>query len=98
MVQLILTEEQVRLMREALGKPVQLCDPTGKVLVRIEPEMNQEFLAELKRRAAQPGPRYTGEQVRRHLQALQEAWDREGGFDEARMRVLLEEIRSKDPS
>ena len=98
MVQVMLTEEQVRLLREAFGEPVHLCDPMGKVLVKIEPEMNQEFIAELKRRAAEPGPRYTGEQVRRHLQALQEAWDREGGFDEARMRVLLEEIRAKYPS
>jgi uncharacterized protein YmfQ (DUF2313 family) len=97
MVQVILTEEQVRLMREALGKPVQLCDPTGKVLVQIEPEMNQEFIAELKRRAASPGPWYTGEQVQARLRALQEEWDRTGGFDEAYMRDFLQRLDAADP-
>ena len=98
MVQVILTEEQARLVRERLTQPVQFCDPTGKILAEVGPELTPEFIAELKRRAALPGPRYTGEQVRRHFEALQEAWDREGGFDEARMRVLLEEIRAKEPS
>jgi uncharacterized protein YmfQ (DUF2313 family) len=97
MVQLILSEEQVRLIREALGQPVQLCDPAGNVVARIPPEMNQEFLAELKRRAAAPGPRYTGEQVQARLQALQAEWERTGGFDEAYMRQFLARLNEADP-
>jgi hypothetical protein len=98
MVQVVLTEEQAQRVREAHGKPVQLCDPTGKVLAEMPPEYNMEFIAELKRRSATPGPRYTGEQVRRRLERLQEVWDREGPFDEARMRVLLEQFRAEEAS
>src|SRR5262249_50155525 len=97
MVQVILTEEQARLMRDAMGEPVQLSEPTGKVLVRIAAEMNQEFIAELKRRAASPGPWSTGEQVKARLRALQEEWDRTGGFDEAYMREFLQRLDAADP-
>lgn len=95
MTQVILTEEQARVFREALGEPVHVCDPAGKVLVEVAPEMNKEFIAELKRRASTPGSRYTGEQVRHHLEKLQEAWDREGGFDVKRMHELLEQFRTE---
>jgi hypothetical protein len=97
MVQLILTEEQVQLMRASLGEFVQLCDPAGNVLVRIPPEMNQEFLAELKRRAAAPGPRYTSEQVQARLRALEAEWERTGGFDETYMRQFLARLNEADP-
>src|SRR5262249_568911 len=97
MVQVILTEEQARLFREAVGQRVQLGDPRGKVLAQIEPEMNPEFLAELKRRAASPGPWYTGAQVQARLHALQEEWDRTGGFDEAYMRAFLQRLNAADP-
>ncbi|HYT95230.1 MAG TPA: hypothetical protein VEL76_41315 [Gemmataceae bacterium] len=97
MVQLILTEEQVQLMRVSLGEFVQLCDPAGNVLARIPPEMNPEFLAELKRRAASPGPWYTGEQVQARLRALQEEWDRTGGFDHAYLRQFLARLNEADP-
>jgi len=95
MVQVILTEEQAELVRKAM-EPVQLCDPGGNVVRTFNPETTKEFIAELKRRAAAPGPRYTGQQVQAHLRALQEAWDREGGFDEARMWELLDELRAND--
>jgi hypothetical protein len=96
MVQIKLTEEQARLVQHALVEPLQLCDPQGNVLRTVAPEYSKEFIAELKRRAAAPGPRYTGEQVRQHLQGLQEAWDKEGPFDETRMRELLAELRAQD--
>jgi len=95
MVQLILTEEQARTLRQA-QETVQLCDPRGIVLGRFQPEYGEELIAELRRRAAAPGPRFTGEQVRSHLRALQEAWDREGGFDRERMIQLLQELRAQD--
>ncbi|MFL5246039.1 MAG: hypothetical protein ACJ8FY_28545 [Gemmataceae bacterium] len=95
MTQLVLTEEQARLIRQAL-EPLQLCDPQGNVLRTIEPELTGEFIAELKRRAASPGPHYTSEQVQSHLQGLEEAWVREGGFDRSRMHEILRELRSKN--
>jgi hypothetical protein len=95
MQKIVLTEEQMQVVRQAKA-PVRVCDPQGICLGTVDPEITPEFVAEMKRRAKAPGPRYSGEQVRRHLHALQEAWDREGGFDEKRMRELLEEVRAKD--
>lgn len=97
MAQITLTEEQTEVFRRALGEPVQMCDPAGKVLAEIAPEMNKEFIAELKRRAASPGPFFTGQQVQARLQALQEEWDRIGGFDEAYMKEFLAKLDEADP-
>jgi hypothetical protein len=59
-------------------------------------EFPPEEIAEARRRAAnKSGPWYTGDEVRQHLQALEEAWEREGGFDRERMRELLREIRAR---
>ena len=93
MTRITLNDEQMNVIRQA-NSPVEVCDSHGMVLGTVDPERSPEFIAEMKRRAAAPGPRYTGAQVQRHLQALQEAWDWEGGFDEARMREILDEIRS----
>jgi hypothetical protein len=49
------------------------------------------------RRAASPGPSFTGEQVQARLRALQEEWDRTGGFDEAYMHSFLERLDKEDP-
>jgi hypothetical protein len=97
MVQIKLTEEQARLIQHTLAEPLQLCDPQGKVLRTIAPEYTKEFIAELKRRAATPGPRYTGAQVQARLRALQQEWDRTGGFDEAHMRDFLDRLEREDP-
>src|SRR5690242_8569342 len=95
MTQITLTEEQMKVLRQAPA-PIQVCDPEGNVLGIVHPERSAEFIAEMKRRASAPGARYTGEQVQGHLQALQEAWEREGGFDAARMKEILKEIRGED--
>jgi hypothetical protein len=92
---LFLTDEQMKLLVQAM-RPVQVCDPQGVVLGMVDPELSPAFLAELKRRAAAPGPRYTSEQVRNHLRALEDAWDREGPFDKTRMQEILEKARGQD--
>ena len=95
MSQITLTEEQMKVVRQAKST-VRVCDPHGLMVGSVDPEITPEFIAEMKRRAASPGPWYTGEQVRRHLQVLQEAWDREGGFDQARMLEILAQARAAD--
>ena len=95
MNKIVLTEEQMKLVRQA-DSFVQVCDPQGIVLGTIDPELTPEFVAEMKRRAAAPGPRYTGEQVGNHLRALEQAWKREGPFDENRMREILREMRIRE--
>jgi hypothetical protein len=95
MTQIVLTEEQMKVVRQS-KTPVRVCDPQGICLGTVDPEITPEFIAEMKRRAAAPGPRYTGEQVQNHLRVLQEAWEREGPFDEVRMREILKEIRAAE--
>ncbi|MCI0378820.1 MAG: hypothetical protein L0215_14525 [Gemmataceae bacterium] len=97
MVQVVLTDQQVEQIRSAAGETVQLCDSGGRVVAKVEPEFNEEFLAELKRRATSPGPWYTSDQVRRRLEALQKEWERLGGFDDTHMREYLEKLRQEDP-
>jgi uncharacterized protein YmfQ (DUF2313 family) len=94
--EVILTDEQAKIVAQALG-PVKVRDARGSILGHIEPKLTPEMIAELKRRAASPGPFYTGAQVQARLQALQEEWDRTGGFDEAYMRAFLERLNAADP-
>ena len=96
MPELILTEEQSRIVLQAVG-PVIVRDSNGRELARIEPKLTPEEIAELKRRAASPGPFFTGRQVQARLKALQEEWDRTGGFDETFMKAFLERLDAADP-
>jgi uncharacterized protein YmfQ (DUF2313 family) len=97
MADLILTAEQALVVRQAKDKTIQVRDPAGRLLAEITPEWNQEFIAELKRRAASRGPWFTGAQVQAHLKALEEEWARTGGFDEAYMRAFLDRVHQADP-
>jgi hypothetical protein len=96
MPEVVLTEEQARIVEQAYG-PVAVRDPKGNVLGHVEAKLSPEMIAELKRRAASPGPFYTGDQVQARLRALQEEWDRVGGFDEAYMRDFLDRLNAADP-
>ena len=55
MPEVILTEDQVRIVAESFG-PVIVRDPSGNELGRLEPKPSPKEIAELKRRAASPGP------------------------------------------
>jgi len=61
------------------------------------PEFTPEEIAEFKRRAASPGPFFTGEQVQDRLRALQEEWVRMGGFDHVYMKAFLARLDAADP-
>ncbi len=99
MTQIVLTPEQVKLYNQA-KEPVQVCDTQGKVLGTLPPDYSAEFLAELKRHAAEEGPWYSGDDVQAMFQFLDDAWAKEGAFDENRMHQLLEQFDSqrKQPS
>jgi hypothetical protein len=96
MPEVILTEEQAKIVAQA-GGPVAVRDSKGNVLGHIEAKPTPEEIAELKRRAASPGPFFTGAQVQARLRALQEEWDRTGGFDEVYMREFLAHLDAADP-
>ncbi len=96
MQEIILAEDQARIVAQAQAR-VTVRDTRGNVLGYIEPKLTPETIAELKRLASSPGPWFTGEQIQARLQALQEEWDRTGGFDEAYMRDFLERLNAADP-
>lgn len=97
MTQIVLTEEQARLAAQA-QKALPVCDPQGRIMGRFEPLIvTPEEIAEVKHRAKSPGPWYTSEQVQARLRALQEEWDRTGGFNEAYMHEFLERLNAADP-
>jgi uncharacterized protein YmfQ (DUF2313 family) len=96
MPELILTEEQAKIVTQA-NSTVVVRDVNRRLLGYIEPELTPEMIAELKRRVASPGPWYTGEQVQARLRALQEEWDRTGGFDLAYARAFMKRLNAEDP-
>jgi hypothetical protein len=91
-----LTDEQMQQLIHSPVWPVPVCDTQGTVVGTLDPERSPAFIAEMKRRAATAKVWYTAEQVENHLRALEEAWQREGPFDETRMRELLKDIRAAE--
>ena len=96
MAELVLSDEQARIVSQST-KPISVRDGQGRVLGQLEPELTPQMIAELKRRLASPGPWYSSEQVESRLKALQEEWDRLGGFDEAYMKEFLRRLNDADP-
>ena len=84
MPQITLTEEQFKVY-EGATETVEIRTPAGELLVRVArplPHETPEYFAELKRRAAAPGPRYSGDDTQSMFRALEAEWERTGGFDE----------------
>ncbi len=87
MNRIVLTDEQARLLNPL--EQVVICDPKGRVVVEIPPAITPAELAQLRRAADCKGPFYSGEEVHQMLLTLEEAWQREGPFDEQRMREII---------
>ena len=71
MTQLILDDEQVETIAQALGT-LELCDQRGNILGYVAPRASQEEIAEAKRRLTIDGPRHTTQQVLARLKALEQ--------------------------
>ncbi len=76
MVQIVLTDEQARVAREAPDR-LELCDPAGRLIghvirgAAVDRHFTPEEIAEIAKRSRTPGPRYTTAQVLEHLDILQ---------------------------
>lgn len=91
MTQIILTPDQMKLYHQA-KEPLQVCDTDGKVLATVMPEYSAEFIAEMKRRAASPGPWFTQDDIQAMFRMLEETEAREGKIDKARLDSLMDEF------
>ena len=94
MPEIILTDEQARILAQATG-PVTIRDTTGAVLGHVEPHLTPTKIAELKR-VAEAEPGYSGEQVQAMFRALEEEWERTGGFDEAHLQAFLDRLEAEE--
>ncbi len=70
MTQLILNDEQARILSQAL-EPVELLDNKGNVLRTVPPIWTAEDIAEAKRRIASGQPGLTTAQVLAQLRSLE---------------------------
>lgn len=67
MVQLVLTDEQLRVLAEA-GYSLPIVDANGRLVgMASPPPLTPEEIAEAKRRLASDQPRYTTEEMLREL-------------------------------
>ena len=94
MTKIVLTPDQANLYHQA-KEAVQICDTQGKVICTLTPPLTPEYIAELKRRGASPGPWYSGSDVQNMFRFLEDAWTKEGGLDEARLNQLVDEFEQQ---
>ena len=91
MTRIVLTEEQAKLLNAA--EEVQICDPHGHVIVVIPPKLTPEEVAILRRAKDRKGPTIPAAEVHKTLEALEEAWQREGPFGIERAREIVRQRR-----
>lgn len=97
MKHLVLNDEQLKVLAEA-EKQVEVRDSNGQFFGYLQfVRFTQAEIEEAKRRLASPGLCFTGAQVQSRLQALQQEWERTGGFDEAYMEEFLKRLDEADP-
>ena len=94
MPEIVLTEEQARVLREA-GDMVPVRGPDGLTMGALDPQMVTSF-ERLRRHRADPQPGTPAEVVHRRLLAMQAEWDRLGGFDEAYGMAFWVKLRAAD--
>jgi hypothetical protein len=106
MTQLILTEEQAKLIRNANG-PVQICDPKGNVVGQARPNTPLDQLDaidreavenHIKRRQHHKEKGYSSNHMRATVDALEKEWERTGGFDISHLDAFLARWRVKNPA
>ncbi|HEX4607998.1 MAG TPA: hypothetical protein VH092_07320 [Urbifossiella sp.] len=98
MPEIVLTEEQTRQVPgPGAPKTIVVKDATGRVVGQLETPPSPEWIAEMKRRIAAPGPRYSSASVMAMLDALQAERDRIGPFSVEYARAFVEQLERDDP-
>jgi len=96
MTEIILTEEQARILANA-DTTVFVRDPSGASVGALDPR-EAAIIAEAKRRMALPGPRYSSESVSAMMDALQAERDRIGPFSAEYMMEFVKNLEASDPA
>ena len=99
MPEIVLTEEQARILSEARDRVV-LRTPQGEAIAEIDPQEAAIIRQWRARQAASaaPPPTTPGARVQEHLRALQAEWERTGGFDREHAVALLRRLREQGPA
>jgi hypothetical protein len=97
MPELVLTEEQTKRLTGTVVR-VEVKDSFGRVIGYVNPLPTPEFIAEMKRRAATPGPRYSSAAVFAMLDALQAERDRIGHFSPEYAKEFVDRLEKSDPA
>lgn len=97
MPEIVRTEEQARQLAGTVAR-VEVKDASGRVVGYMEPLPTPEFIAEMERRAARPGPRYSGTAVIAMLDALQAERDRIGPFSVEYMEEFVQGLEQAAPA
>ena len=97
MREIVLTEEQSRILS---GPPLRVVfkDPTGRVVGEMDPLPDPAWIAEMKRRAAGPGPWYTGAAIRAMFDALEAERERIGPFSVEYLDQFVKRLEESDPA
>ncbi|MBL8800242.1 MAG: hypothetical protein JNM56_40550 [Planctomycetia bacterium] len=96
MPHITLTEEQASVIAQS-GAAVEIRDPNGNWLGRIDPQ-EAALVAEVLRRRGEPRKCIPAAKVEEHLRALSAEWERTGGFDRQHMLAFLENLRTQEES
>jgi hypothetical protein len=94
MSEIVLTEEQTRVVRQA-EQEVPVRDADGEVVGAIDP-LDVAVLRRYRQRRNGEQPTVPWEKMREHMRALEAEWERTGGFDEAYAREFVARLRTQD--
>lgn len=97
MTEIVLTEEQARIVDQARGQ-ITLRTPAGETVGMIDTE-EATILREWKARKASPRTEtkpVAHANVAAHLSALQAEWDRTGGFSPEYAVAFVRSLRTRD--
>ncbi len=101
MAEIVLSEEQTRMVRET-AEPITVRGSDGgavgslRVMSPDEAELVAQALERRERRKADPRPGVPHEVVHRRLLAVQAEWERLGGFDEEYGRAFWAKLKAGD--
>jgi hypothetical protein len=96
MPHIMLTDEQA-LVVASTSERVRVYDAGGNLLGVIVPASVEDDIAETERLFPSSRMLYTHDQVQARLRALEQEWDRTGGFDKGYMRQFLAALNAADP-